>query len=1074
MGTLNGQLLKIQHTDFVDSMNNYLELHGYLPKAHVITSMKEVKAWFQTGKEPTTYESWWFRDESKRELERCSTETDGTLPPLRVFLDRFSVPHIIVKTQEVSKCEDCGTTFFEKHKCNTEAASFYTHKINKATKNQWKFVKFLPLGTISTTRRVYIVYDIETYTQHGDYGKQLVPFLLAMNISGDPILSRIAKTLAIKVGYETDPNTGCYYSFSKDSNLIGSLFKTFRHRLQKKFALALWQNFTKDHENIPETITFEELMKMNKKKELAVNKIPYFWEIIIVGHNISGFDEIVLATHVTTGFKEDDELRMFNITRTFMPRAGKLLFNDVSFLLPNPKYQRPTCTDYKKWQLGQVLNENKKYQGLKFMVRDTFLLTHCSLKDAAKAYGLQSEKGSCPYKAVNEFFMLGTYEAEVSGYPVQKYWNNESDYLNNKPKQHEKYSLTKEVIKYCILDVCVTTQLMWALIEGYSKFCNEDLGLKCSFNIFQRPTISSNTHMMFKQVYYRSSENPKDYMPEYMIPTEMMYDFVRKSVRGGRCYPNFLGVYDKKVYVYDVCGMYASALTHPLPIGHVLPPSATQYALHKWQNRLNDKTSISYFDTELLPGIVTADCFPPEKEYIDTLPPICIREEKHLYWTNEEVTKQVLTTIDLVTMHNRGWTVNIDFNALACMWPKFKPIAREYVKLNIIAKEEADKTGNSVKRSISKLLSNALYGSFCTKLDKQKVIFEGDMTDKDRAEIRDEEQVVKSRATIISNMTPEIDWSKWEEFYNLPQLHCKSSDAESVEPETEAFIHSPGSENKTNSKITFTDVPCNDLILTTLESTSTWIENRSYPTQLASFVLAWTRAFTSEWADILYGVERGKGAIEERDVVALYGDTDSLFLTENGHQLMLHRGAHRLKRNKASLIFDPQCPRLTWAVECETVCPGCGNDAYSTETCFLAPKLYALKEIECTMCKATFSGKLRGKGHPREQLSFKLFKECFTHYDLMRPDTETKVEGPEVYKTHRTVMKKTLTAATQAAQPFTVLEKTLTRTLRPWKELTLRKGNRVQGGYFLYPFDRLHPNPRITNQLTDSRLWESI
>lgn len=1073
-GYHHGTLIQlIYFKDFIKTMNALLQLHGLQPTAHCVDGLSQIKTWFNPPVEPKRYELWLL---DKDQFICHEEETDGSMPPLRLFMPSTDNNTIfVVKTiEEVNRCIDCGVKYVKKHTCNSTTASFFHHILNTETKDDWNFVKFSPVGCPPETKRAYIVYDIETYTQHGAYGKQLVPYLLVMQIVGDVMISRIARQIAVREGFICDATSGCLYIMHTNADVIGQMFKVFRNKLQLKVALNLWTSYCRAYD-IDSNVTKNELEKI-VSEIVYKGKECFFWEIVVVGHNISGFDEIILAAHVMSGVdREDERLSPFKIKRTFMPRVGKLLFNDVAFMLPNPAYDKPTDKTYKRWKRGSCSKKDKKWQGLTFMVRDTYLLTHTSLRNAAKAYNLELSKGVCPYTAVNEFLMTGKYKHLPNKYPLREYWNSDEDYQSNMPPEGGTYNILNEALKYCILDVLLTAQLVKALVDGYQMFCTDDVELKCNFHIFQKPTISSNTHALFKQVFYKNHQALKDYLPGYMVPSGPMYDFIRKSVRGGRCYPTYLGVYNEPVYVYDVCGMYASALTHPLPYGHVLPPAAAVKELVLWQNRLDNPKQICYFDNTLKHAIVCADCIPPDHYQLDTLPPICSRDSGRLCWTNEPLAKQVLTTVDIITLHNRGWKCSILLNEPSAVWPEFKPICSSYVQINIRAKEQADKTGNQVKRSISKLLSNALYGSFCTKLDNKKVIFESDLTKEDIIDIQEERSQVKVRTTIVNSILPHSSAN-----IHLPQsadeLKCTAqgalltpyivSNQSTVDPYNKEEGHSRG-------EIQFCEAECDDLILTTLEKTSEWIENRSYPTQIASFVLAWTRAFTSEWSGILYNGDRySRIKLEDRELKHLYGDTDSLFVTKTGHDLMKTVGAAKLKKNGAPLVFNPDDPKLTWAVECETVCEECGGDAYSDESCFLAPKLYGIKSKTCEICHKTSDGKIRAKGHPREQVTYDLLKKCFLHYDFLRPTECHLPPPPKEFETNRISMKRTLISSIPTAKPFTVVEKNLSRVIRPWKDMTLRVGQKSAQGYYLYPYDKQNPNPRTIEPSTSNPFWE--
>lgn len=1073
IGTHNGELVRIKYDKaFVKAANNFLELYGLQPSAHYISSISESKKWFNPPEQqPCRFETWWLEEGEGKIISCISQMTEGKLPPFRIWLDEHNHSNFIKQITVVQKCLNCGVIYVEQHKCNYKAATYYQHNVNTETRGNWQFVKFFPVGCIPDTKRLFIVYDLETYTWHGPAGKQLVPYLIAFHIMGDEALKLIAAEVAKELEFEYLEN--CFYLFNKNPNIIGTKFKKFREQVQKTCVRKLWNIFAQGNK-LQLNVTSSKLFDMCKKGQLNFSMDPSWWEIIVVGHNITGFDEIIMAAHVASTKPDEDMAVSYKIERTFMPRAGKLLFNDIVYKLPNPRYVKPTRQRFEAWKTGAVTWEDMKYQGIKFMIRDTFLLTHASLRQTATAYNLKVEKGHCPYSAINEFFMLGDYEKEEDDYPVMKYWNDETEYKENKEKFNRPYDILGEAIKYCIKDVILTAHLVDALLRGYDKFCKDEVNLQCSFNVFQRPTISSTTHALFKQVYYKYSESPREYLPMYMVPSEEMYEFVRQSVRGGRCYPSFIGIFEKPVYVYDVCGMYASALTHPMPIGNVMSPFEAAVEIDKWQEKLTNSDTISYFDTSIKPMIATVSCDPPSSTWLDVLPPICVKVGGRLWWSNEYIDKAILTSIDIIVLHNRGWKCTIERDMPYVVWPEFKPICSDYVKINIKAKENADKTGNQVQRSISKLLSNALYGSFCTKLDNKRVVFENDMTEEDKNSIRTEESEIITRTTLISNMIPTNDFTKWQKFFNLPHKTADENAECCAPPMKRPFIAANIDTPTKATGIIFAEAECDSLVLTTIAKKTQWIENRSYPTQLASFVLAWTRAFMSEWSNILYGKDRGKTYIENRQMKTLYGDTDSLFVTELGHKLMLTRGHHRLKSNNASLVFDPSNPKLTWAVECETVCQKCKKPAFASASCYLAPKLYALKDTCCPECGHIGPGKVRAKGHNRQTIDYDLLKNCFEHYDLFRPAEEEKLmePPPEEYQTSRLSLKRTIMPSLSTTAAFTVVEKQLTRILRPWTNMTQRLGPREGTGYFLYPFDKTHPSQNTTEKSTENPFWD--
>lgn len=992
-------------------------------------------------------------------------ENMGAPPTLKHF--RFFIKsschqiYIIKNVEKVQKCLDCGRFYKVVHTCNVRRRHFFFHHVNGQTCDWWKEISFTPIGSPPITQRLFITYDVETYTWHGHCGKQLIPFMLVFSITGNETMKTEAAKIALNQQWslwENNAQEVIFYCLNPQKRFIGHKFKAFRNELQRVFTSILWQSFLKENNHLLEKIkeshhivTVDEITPA-MLKNVQITGQPKFMEIYVIGHNINGFDEIVLAAQVIQN--KTEVCSAFTIRRNFMPRNGKILFNDITFGLPNPSYR--TRKDYALWEEGACDETDFKHQYVKFMVRDTFALTHTSLRNAAKAYNLPVEKGCCPYSAVNEFYMTGSYLTDEDHFPHQKYWKNLQEYEENKSiwkQSSQPYDLIQQTLQYCVQDVKVTSQLVQKLLESYKHFiCQEVKMPLANFNILQRPTISSNSHAIFRQILYRQSKPEKNTLGHSVLaPSHEMYEYIRQSIRGGRCYPTYIGVLTKKIYVYDICGMYASALTHPFPSGNPLPPYDRNLAIIQWQSNLDKSKKIDYFSKHLLPGIFTIDADPPADIFLDTLPPFCSKKGGRLVWTNESLRGEVCTSIDMITLHNRGWKVKIIPDPRCTIFPEWKCLCQEYVQLNIRAKEKADKEKNQTVRSIAKLLSNALYGSFATKLDNKKIVF-GDELDENAKEIATGKMSIKATSFIETDdfsaeILPEftVTYEPWQQNAHTSAHENSNEENEDSQPLNSTPNHAPNT--TVNYKpITLLDADDEELCLHTLEKNSDIIENNRYPSQIASFVLAWTRAFISEWANFLFEEDYGT-PIEERSLKAVYGDTDSLFLTEEGRELMESKGKKRLKKSGGSLIFNPAEPDITWLVECETQCHYCGADAYSSESIFLAPKLYALKNTLCDVCHKEGPGKLRAKGHATDSLDYNTLVSCYY---------SDHQQGTEKYHTSRLTLKRTLASAQEQAHPFTVTETTLTRTLRPWKDMTLVKIDQQR----LMPYSNKCPNPR--------------
>ncbi|QZW33239.2 DNA polymerase [Siadenovirus carbocapituli] len=989
------------------------------------------------------------------------------------FIDHKSSIQWIKQWIRQQKCLSCGRIYSTNHSCTYNRSSFYYHQI-ASSKKFWENIHFQPIGENQNTLKLFLVYDVETYTCSDSSGTTLQPVLLCFSIFGDDQLTTIAKQEITKDEL-IQQNENVYFWHCPSPNVISHNFKLLRENILRKLTEKLINHIlTPENKEILEEYKkkqqFESIFQIcPMKNEIILSLVikPIFLEFYIVGHNIQSFDEILLATQVlnTENFPYQPFL---NIDRNFIPRQGKILFNDITISFPNPEYFIEKKEQQYNQEIlafakeGQPHYKNTKNFYVKSMVRDTYQMTHTSLRNAALAYNLSISKGTCPFKAVNDFYSLGTYKQDQdTKFPDITYWSSTEEYAEElniwKSKNIKQYNLEKELLEYCCRDVKITAELTSCLLNTFNQFVQQEFNLNCNFNLFKRPTISSNSHAIFRQIHFKNHGHKINTLPNIVAPSEEMYSFVRQSVRGGRCYPTYLGIFQENLYVYDICGMYASALTHPMPYGIPVGLQERDTEIEKLNNILGSNKQLSYFK-DIKPMIVSIDAFPPPREKLDPLPPICSKKSGRLCWTNEPLHEEVVTSIDIITLHNRGWKVKILKHPLNTVFPEWNTCCKEYVQANITAKERATSEGNNVKRAISKLLSNALYGSFATKEDNNIIVFEQSITPKIQEKLQNNELQIENICCIPTNQLPNTEITDLQYYQSKSKLSEErasfSQDDELTspfDPEPDESRDLPTSQSQvkiaTYKPFKIIDVTSDCLTIYMLKATKEFPTNKRYPTQLASFVLAWTRAFVSEWANILYS-ENQDTDIEKKPLKAIYGDTDSFFLTELGHNLMQTSGKHRLKTKTSPLIYNPKDPMLTWAVECETNCNNCNKPAYCPESIFLSPKFQNLKKIPQNF-KSPQNGKLRAKGHSTVTLTFDILRECFNYH-------KSCTLPARKFTTERTALKRTLHKPYGQFKPFTIHEIKLIRELRPWHDPTLA----FISENILIPYDLEHRNPR--------------
>lgn len=1125
---LKGEPHKLRATPFIKGLRKYLTLHKFLGKYQRPYKRVDYAYYSEdpinrlTIFKPAIIQEVKLRGKTAIIQNRWNCDTP-VMPPILLTKDLEPNEWTWISSfKRLNKCPSCGICWTNNHSCKEASTSFYWMSIDKSGREMWQHVKFKCASSPPNNKILFVTYDIETYTTFTERGKRMYPFMLCFKLSGDTKLVDEATKIA-----NQDPSigriNGGFYWIHPEPGIVGRKFRNFRTNLQLFFADDLVYRFYNHNSKIIDSLVIDNNVKTprdipfevyweHRKKFFAPNDF-YQVSIIVVGHNICKFDEILLASEII----ENKEIFPFatKCERAFMPRAGRLLFNDIYFSIPNPLYLEKDPTRTMRWKNGRTESRDYMFFSVKFTVRDTCQLTGgASLRKAAQAYSLPASKGECPYEAINDFISTGQYKKDIEGFPQPEYWESEAVMLEQKRLWHnnhgeQAYDIILACLEYCMQDVTVTEHLAHTILRSYNVYYNQELGFDGNFNIFERPTIPSNTHALWKQLAFSEYVNEKQsnsnkhvknvdhrFVAQLYSPHKSMFKYIRQALRGGRCYPTILGPFYQPVYVFDICGMYASALTHPLPHGTPLDPKSTVHHVELLNSILMHSDSISYFDERIKPSILKVEAHPPPITDLDPLPPICSRKGGRLVWTNESLFEEVITVVDIITLHNRGWKVKALHDPMNVVFSEWKTICSDYVGKNIKAKEKADREGNEIMRSISKLLSNALYGAFATNMDTTKIIFEQDITPEDIEKIHFGELEV-NHVTVLndSSFSHKVVFnndatSKLSRDLNSPWSSVEDEECEDTSKDQTSLTASPSLEDvdeelqDMNSRpyisfdgeshahitsssltrfkpLTLLDAPSEALTILHVEKNDKLVENNRYATQLACFVLGWSRAFFSEWAEIVHGPDRGIHP-HDRAPQSLYGDTDSLFLTESGYNRMITRGKHRIKSDNTNLIFDPSNPKLAWACECDIKCKLCKSDTYSTESIYLAPKLYALKDSKCTKCGYEGQGKLRAKGHHGEELIYTTLLRCWQRSEEEELTGTSSI--PQI-STSRNIFKKTLLNKVSKYDPFTLHNERLTRVLRPWKDATLYKY-----GEFMYPYNNANPNPRndaTTRQIED-------
>lgn len=206
----DGRYLEIRYTDLrPKTVAQLFALHLYEPKPaqwvgftknNVLSKLREIN--------PAVFHVYTHR-KSKFSLHTEYAEEPTLSFPVSVLVKK-NIVYLIKAVCETNKCEQCGTFYKTTHTCNVRNRDYYFHHINHVSAQWWEPISFFPIGSPPEMERLFITYDVETYTWHGAFGKQLIPFMLVFKVSGDPALVDVAVRLAEEqewAPWSRDPGT---------------------------------------------------------------------------------------------------------------------------------------------------------------------------------------------------------------------------------------------------------------------------------------------------------------------------------------------------------------------------------------------------------------------------------------------------------------------------------------------------------------------------------------------------------------------------------------------------------------------------------------------------------------------------------------------------------------------------------------------------------------------------------------------------------------------------------------------------------------------------------------------------
>ncbi len=313
------------------------------------------------------------------------------------------------------------------------------------------------------------------------------------------------------------------------------------------------------------------------------------------------------------------------------------------------------------FRYGKEESENKVF--------DLYLFVNSSLDKACKDFKIKNEKSSFDHKKI-------------------KNWDDVEKY---KP----------EVLPYLELDVK-------GLKELFEVFNDMIYEIK-EINISDYITLSHMAYEIWASMLNNHIEIPNDMEK---------YEFIKQATYGGRCYPlqkefkskYYNDIINKKmtyeqlikskefIFNADATSLYPASMKGFDHMNVSYPIGPSRWSDNPAEEFQNGK--IGFYKVK----------FSPVK---DIRTPILPRKVKlGIRWSLEDG-EGVYTSVDIQNAIDAGY--KIEFVEKCLVWDATADVFGEYIEEFYKLKEESERSGNKVKRSIAKLMMNALYGKTLQK-----------------------------------------------------------------------------------------------------------------------------------------------------------------------------------------------------------------------------------------------------------------------------------------------------------------------------------------------------------------------
>lgn len=338
-----------------------------------------------------------------------------------------------------------------------------------------------------------------------------------------------------------------------------------------------------------------------------------------------------------------------------------------------------------------------------------------SLKQIAKDLNIELSKGAFPF----EILARNDFKLDLDGFPHQKYFNSEEQYIISKDMwiKKNKCSFFDLLKYYCMLDVKITLEVWEKICKMYNDYVpymknvhitqfhgapslTKWVSLKMALDNENLKTVVNYSNGTGSNK--NKNKNIKLYAPNYDS-----YTMWEKSIYGGWVGCHWMGIIKENLGMVDIVSHYPTSFTSYY--GVFKPRSLTDEECLKFSSNISD------YNLNTLPLFVAkVEVIPPKtiSDFCSPLPQRC--KVGILTWSYLPCT-QYLNSIDIWLCDKYGFKFKILYGEI---FSKKALLFKSFVECFAKMKDDGKKEKNELKTKCGKIGLNSGIGKYGEKKER--------------------------------------------------------------------------------------------------------------------------------------------------------------------------------------------------------------------------------------------------------------------------------------------------------------------------------------------------------------------